>query len=133
MPNSRYVALCGGLLVFTGLLIAQRADRATITGLVTDPGGSSVPNAVVRIRNDNTGIETTLSANEAGLYTTPLLTLGVYTVTVEHAGFKTGVRSKIELLGGQNYRVDVRLEVGSVTERIEVSAAGELVNTEQPD
>lgn len=133
MPNSRYIALCGVLLVFAGVLLAQRADRATITGLVTDPAGSSVPNATVRVRGDNTGVETTLTSNEAGLYTTPLLTLGVYTVTVEHAGFKTGVRSKIELLGGQNYRVDMRLEVGAVTERIEVSAAGELVNTEQPD
>ena len=58
---------------------------------------------------------------------------GTYTVTVEHAGFKAAVRSRIELLGGQTYRVDARLEIGAVTEKVEVSAASEMVNTEQPD
>jgi len=133
MAQSRHVAFIGTLLMFAGLLFAQRADRATITGLVTDPGGSSVPNASVRVRNDNTGVETVLTTNDAGLYTTPLLTLGMYTVTFEHTGFKSTVRSQIELLGGQNYRVDARLELGSVTEKVEVTAAGELVSTEQPD
>src|SRR5690348_1870463 len=92
MPNSRFVGVLTCLLVCASWLYGQRADRATISGLVTDPGGSSVPNATVRIRNDNTGVETVLTANEAGLYTSPLLTLGMYTVSVEHAGFKLGVR-----------------------------------------
>src|SRR5690242_9725818 len=133
MPHSRYAALIGAMLIFAGLLLGQRADRATITGLVTDPGGSAVPNSTVRVRDDNTNVETTLTTNDAGLYTSPLLTLGTYTVTVEHAGFKSSVRSRIELLGGQTYRVDARLEIGAVTERVEVSAAAEMVNTEQPD
>src|SRR5215467_97987 len=133
MPNSRYILRIGILLCFAGLLFAQRADRATITGIVTDPTGNSIPNANVRIRNDNTGVETPLTTNEAGLYTSPLLTLGTYTVTVEHAGFKSSVRSRIELLGGHTYIVDARLEIGAVTEKVEVSAAGEMVNTEQPD
>src|SRR5215467_3445025 len=133
MPNSRYILRIGILLCFAGLLFAQRADRATITGIVSDPTGNSIPNATVRIRSDNTGVETPLTTNESGLYTSPLLTLGAYTVTVEHAGFKSMVRSKIEVLGGQTYRVDARLELGTVAERVEVSAAGELINTEQPD
>ena len=130
MPNSRYILRIGILLCFAGLLFAQRADRATITGIVTDPTGNSIPNANVRIRNDNTGVETPLTTNEAGLYTSPLLTLGTYTVTVEHAGFKSTVRSKIEVLGGQTYRIDLRLELGAVAERVEVSAAAEMVNTD---
>src|SRR6266536_5655874 len=133
MPNSRCFVFAGALLIFAGLLNAQRADRATITGIVTDPSGTSIPNAAVRIRNDNTGVETPLTTNDAGLYTSPLLTLGNNSVTVEHAGFKSVIRSKIEVVGGQTYRVDVRLELGAVTERVEVSAAAEVVNTEQPD
>jgi hypothetical protein len=104
-----------------------------MTGIVTDPTGNSVPNATVRIRNDDTGVETTLQTNVAGAYTSPLLVLGKYTVTVESAGFKSGVRSGIQLLGGQTYRVDMALELGTVSEKVEVSAATEMVNTEQPD
>jgi hypothetical protein len=115
------------------VLNAQRADRATISGIVADPSGNSIPGASVKIRNDDTGVETDLQTNEAGAYTSPLLVLGTYSVTVEHAGFKSGVRSGIQLLGGQNYRIDLRLELGTVTEKVEVSAAGELLNTEQPD
>ena len=134
VPRLR-IALCFfALFTLTGLLLqAQRADRATITGIVTDPSGQSIPAATVRIRNDETGVETTLTTNEAGAYTSPLLVLGSYTVSVEHAGFKSSVRSGIETLGGQTYRVDLRLELGTVTERVEVSAASEMVNTEQPD
>ena len=121
------------LLVLAELLLAQRADRATITGIVTDPTGNSVPNATIRIRSDDTGVETTLQTNVAGAYTSPLLVLGTYTVTVENPGFKSGVRSGIQLLGGQTYRVDMGLELGKVSEKVEVSAATEMVNTEQPD
>jgi hypothetical protein len=132
-PYSRSIIILSAVVVFSGLLVAQRADRATITGIVSDPSGTSIPNATVRIRNDETGVETTLRTNDAGLYTSPLLTLGMYSVTVEQSGFKSAVRSNIELLGGQTYRVDLRLELGAVSERVEVSAASEMVNTEQPD
>src|SRR6266481_5118728 len=133
MPGCRRLFRISALLFFAGLLLAQRADRATITGIVTDPSGNSIPNATVRIHNDGTGVDTPLTTNDSGLYVSPLLTLGTYSVTVEHAGFKSTVRSKIEVLGGQTYRVDARLELGAVTEKVEVSAASELVSTEDPD
>ena len=124
--------LCCALVVST-LVWAQRADRATITGLVADPTGSPVAGASVKVVDTNTGIETPLTTNDAGLYTSPLLVLGNYTVTVEHAGFKSGVQSNIQLAGGQTYRVDMTLQLGAVSERVEVSAEASMVNTEQPD
>src|SRR5262249_5512928 len=105
-PTCRRILGISALLVFAGSMLAQRADRATITGIVTDPSGVSIPNANVRIHNDDTGIDTPLTTNDSGLYVSPLLTLGTYSVTVEHAGFKSVIRSKIEVLGGQTYRVD---------------------------
>src|SRR5205085_6935815 len=84
-------------------------------------------------RNQNTGVETALITNESGTYSSPLLVLGPYSVTVEHQGFKSAVRSNLELVGGQTYRVDLRLELGTVSDRIEVSAAADMVNTDQPD
>jgi len=120
-------------LFVAGLLLAQRADRATISGIVTDPSGNNIPNANVKIRNENTGVETSLTTNDSGAYTSPLLVLGLYSVTIDHAGFKSSVRSNMEVLGGQSYRVDLRLELGTVAERVEVSATADMINTDQPD
>ncbi|MCW5981824.1 MAG: TonB-dependent receptor [Bryobacteraceae bacterium] len=120
-------------LAFGGILWAQRADRATITGVVMDPNGAYVAGASVRVRNEGTGVELDLRSNDAGAYSSPLLVLGVYSVTVEHPGFKSFVRSGIQLTGGSVYRQDAQLELGAVTETVEVSAAAELINTSQPE
>src|SRR5690242_21517862 len=103
--------------LFAGFLFAQRADRATITGIVSDPSGTVIAGATVRLHNDNTGIDTTLTTNDSGAYTSPLLVLGTYTVTVEHPGFKAAVRSSLTLVGGQEYRVDMKMELGTIRDR----------------
>ena len=70
------------LFALSATLLAQRADRAAITGVVSDPSGSNVPGATVRIRNDDTGVETALTTNTAGAYTSPSLVLeGPYRFT----------------------------------------------------
>jgi len=120
-------------MFFSGPLLGQRADRAAITGLVTDATGASVAGAVVKVTNEGTNVEDTLTTNEAGAYSTPLLILGTYTVAVEQQGFKTFVRPGIQLLGGAVVRMGASLEVGDVTERVEVVAAAEMINTSQPE
>ncbi len=107
-------------------LLAQRSDRGVITGIVTDPSGSSVAGAEVKVRNEETGVETALVSNGAGAYTTPPLVLGTYSVTVDHAGFKKAVRSGIQLQGAETIREDVTLALGAVTESVEVKAEAEL-------
>jgi hypothetical protein len=120
------------LLCFSSPLLAQRADRATISGVVTDNQGAAVPGATVTIKNEGTGVETVLTSNEAGLYTSPPLVLGSYSVTVDLAGFKKAVSSGILLQGGGAIRQDMALQVGDVTESIEVrSVAG--INETRPD
>src|SRR5215471_15981522 len=103
-------------------LVAQRADRGVISGLVTDQMGSRVPGATVTVRNETTGIVTSLVTNAGGAYATPPLVLGRYSVIVEHAGFKTAVTVGIMLQGAETIRKDVALEVGSVSESLEVKA-----------
>ena len=76
------VAICLSVGVSTPLL-AQRSDRATISGVVTDAQGAAVPGATVTVRNEDTGVETVLVTNAAGAYTTPPLVLGRYSVTVD--------------------------------------------------
>ncbi len=107
-------------------LLAQRADRGIITGIVTDPSGSSVAGAEVKVRNEETGVETALVSNGSGAYTTPPLVLGTYSVTVDHTGFKKAVKTGIELQGAGTIRQDVTLALGAVTESVEVKAEAEL-------
>src|SRR2546426_6795401 len=114
-------------------LVAQRADRGIITGVVTDPTGSSLGGATVKIRNEGTAVETVLTTNAAGAYSSPLLVLGSYSVTVDHSGFKSSVRSGILLQGAETIRQDITLAVGSVTESVEVKAEAETLNTTTPD
>jgi hypothetical protein len=135
MRLSRHAAiqLCLGGLFLSTLLFGQRADRAIITGVVTDPNGFHTPDAKVTIRNEGTAVQTQLVTNEAGAYTSPPLVLGTYTVTVEKEGFKTFVGSGILLQGGEVVRQDATLELGAVSEKIQVSAASEMINVSQPD
>lgn len=116
-------------LFLAGLLFGQRADRAVITGLVSDPVGAAVPQAKVTIRNDQTGVETVVMTNDAGNYTSPLLILGTYTVRVERDGFKAFSRSGIQLTPGAVFRQDATLELGAVIETVEVVAASEMIKT----
>lgn len=111
---------------------AQFADRAVITGIVTDTTGAAVPAAQVRIIDQSTGVATAVGTNDAGNYSTPPLQLGTYTVEVRKEGFKTYSRTGIALSGGQTYREDVKLEVGAVTESVEVQAVAGQINTENP-
>src|SRR5438552_2373821 len=93
------------LIVFAVLVCSLQAQefRATLTGRVTDPSGSSVPGAtVVATKSDtNSRVETVTSSE--GFYTIPLLPPGVYEVTAEATGFKKYVQSGITL--GTNQRV----------------------------
>ncbi len=112
-------------------LLAQRSDRAVIGGVVSDSQGSAIPSATVTVRNEATGVETNLVTNSAGAYTTAPLVLGTYTVSVNLTGFKKAVASGIVLGPGDVVRHDVTLQVGSLSESVEVS--GESTEVTKPD
>jgi hypothetical protein len=119
------------LAVSGGPLFAQRSDRAVVGGVVSDPQGSAIPGATVAVRNDATGVETTLTTNSAGAFTSGPLVLGTYTVSVSLSGFKKAVTTGIVLGPGDVIRHDVVLQVGNLAESVEVSA--ESVDVTKPD
>ena len=121
------------VLCLSGLLLAQRSDRGIIAGIVTDQTGSSVSGATVKVHNEDTGVDSVLITNDAGAYTTGPLVLGNYSVTVDHAGFKTSINSGILLQGAETIRKDVVLTVGSVSESVEVKAGAEQLEVTTPD
>lgn len=93
-------------LAAAGLLLAQRADRATLPGVVTDSTGRSIAGAVVKVHSDNTGVLTELTTNEAGAYSSPSLVLGAYTITVEQAGFKSAIHPGLRVVRAADFDND---------------------------
>src|SRR5437763_6448223 len=102
--------------------LAQFADRAIITGVVTDASGAAIPDARVTITDEQTGVKTIVGTNSAGNYSTPPLILGTYRVDIQKQGFKVFSRTGYSLTGGQTVRVDEALGVGSYTASVRVGA-----------
>jgi hypothetical protein len=100
----------------------------TITGEVKDQSGGAIPGATVTAQNTATNAVRTQQSNEAGVYTFPAMPPGTYQVKVELTGFKT-VQNAVELHVEETLRVDVALELGTLTETAEVSAAATLIAT----
>ena len=113
------VAVC--LTVLAATAFAQ-ADTAQISGFVKDPTGAVVPNANVSVRNEATSLERRATSNEAGYYVASGLPPGYYTVSVEATGFKKFVKTQNKLDPNINTTVDVALDVGQLTETVEVVA-----------
>ncbi len=98
-------------------------------GRVLDPQGSSIVRASVVVRNSDTGIKQTVSTNETGYYQANLLLPGSYVLEAESAGFKKLVRRGVTLPVSSRLEVDLKLEVGGVTETVSVTAEAPLLET----
>src|SRR5438105_5363073 len=120
----RFVALS----LLTG--IALFAQTASVTGRITDPTGAVVPQASISAEAAESGITTRTLSDEQGYYTFPSLRPGVYTLTVSKTGFKPFRQMQLELAVQQAARLDLLLEVGAVTETIDVNAHAVLLDSE---
>ncbi len=105
------------------------AQSARITGRVTDVTGAVVPGTLITVTSASTGAERKVTTNQEGYYTVPLLLPGEYRVSIDHPGFKPITRSGVILDVDQRAELDFTLQVGGVTERIEVQAAATQLNT----
>jgi len=101
-----------------------------IVGEVKDASGAVIPGANVTVTNTATNTSRSVVTNEAGLYAFPALVPGPYRLRVEASGFKTINRGDIELQVQQTARLDFTMEVGQVTETIEVAGSAQMMATE---
>jgi hypothetical protein len=116
------------VLFLTGLsLIGQ--TLGDVSGQVADPSGAGVPNSTVTLTNTATNAARTAETNEQGLYTFTSVPPGTYNLKVEHPGFKT-TTSNVEVQVQQSVRLDLTLQVGQVSESVEVSATAALLQAE---
>ena len=120
---------CGVVFVLRSQLTYAQGGKATINGAVTDPTGALVPEAKVTITDVTTGQPRDVVTAADGGFTAPFLPVGEYSITVSHPGFKSKTQTGITLTTDQIATVNIVLEVGEVTQRIEVSAAAEMINT----
>jgi len=102
----------------------------TITGSISDPSGSAITSARVTARNNATNVANTAEVNGSGVYNLLFLPVGEYSVTVEAQGFKKSVAGPIRLEVDQIARVDIQLQVGQLSESVEVSANAVILQTE---
>src|SRR5690349_2183250 len=116
-------------LLYAAGLYGQ-ADVATVTGVVTDSGQAVIPGVSVTVRNNDTNITHQIATNNEGYFTITQLPPGPYELTATRQGFSTYRATKIALESGQTLRHDIVLQLGSVSETINVQAEIAVLNTE---
>jgi hypothetical protein len=100
---------------------AQSETTGAVLGTVADPSGAAVVDASVLLRNTATNAQVTQTTNGAGQYTFVNVTPGVYEIAVKKTGFRGANVSAFTVEVAKSYTVDVKLEIGEVTESITVS------------
>jgi hypothetical protein len=124
------VLLLAVVCVASAVPMWAQKDAGTIVGTVKDQTGAIVTNAKVTVSDVERGIHLETTTNESGEYVAGPLRVGRYTVTVEHPGFKRSITPPVDLDVQQRIALDVELQVGQISESIEVTAATPLLETE---
>lgn len=117
------------VVLLSARLAMGQATTGTISGVVTDSTGGVLGNATVAIVNEETGITRSVQADSQGRYLAPLLSLGRYKVTISMEGFQTEIRSGIVLTVGREAVVNAALQVGAVSQTVEVTGEAPLVES----
>ncbi|HXJ37938.1 MAG TPA: carboxypeptidase-like regulatory domain-containing protein, partial [Bryobacteraceae bacterium] len=121
MPRSSFLRSFAALLLI-GTAAFGQSQNANLSGQVTDASGSFVPNATVTITGSDRQFTSTVKTDSDGRYAFPNMQPGNYDLSVEAAGFKTYVSTKIQLLATESRRLDPQLQVGDAATKIEVVA-----------
>src|SRR3989441_5917499 len=123
------VAVLALLFVLPAISADAQTVGASLQGVVTDATGAALANAEVVVISASTGGVWELKTDSSGRYRVPVLQPGEYEVHVTQTGFQPVARHGIQLAVGQNAVIDVKLEVGTISEEMTVSGAAAIVNT----
>ncbi|MCC6590701.1 MAG: TonB-dependent receptor [Bryobacterales bacterium] len=117
------------LCLVAGLSFSQTIT-SSVTGTVTDASGAAMPNVKVTATNVGTSVTFTAQTNDAGVYNLPFLPVGSYNIEAELQGFKKSVIGPIQLVVNQTARVDIKMELGEITQSVEITGAAPILQTE---
>ena len=118
------------LLILAGAVLYAQTITGTIVGTVSDPGGLAIAGADVTLAHPATGLERRVATGENGGFVFTSVGPGEYRLTVKREGFKTAERKNLNLTASETLAAgDIRLEVGSTSESVTVTAEGATVQT----
>jgi iron complex outermembrane recepter protein len=122
-----YAALIFGAVVLLcaaspATSIAQDSAGASITGTVTDRGGRAVQNAAIVVENESTKLVQRAVTDDQGHFSVSNLPAGSYDLSIQASGFATATQTSLQLSAGQSQNIPVQLQVGSLSQNVEVSA-----------
>lgn len=128
-PVSR---LMSALVLLTASLPVALAQTSTanLTGLISDPAGAAIPAARVRLENTATRETRETTSGNEGRFTFSQILPGTYSVQAEATGFKSFTQKNIILLSGQSGAVNIAMQIGELSQRVEVGAAGVQIDTQ---
>jgi hypothetical protein len=131
MKTNLLKQLCWLAVVFAMFVPMAQAQTTTgsITGTITDPGSAVVPDAQITAHNVDTGVDTPTVTNATGFYRIEFLPIGKYTVTVKAQGFDVATIPAFQLEVLQTATFNVKLQVGSSSTTVDVSAAAPILDT----
>lgn len=132
MTKKSFAAVLLSLLLFTSAAWSQ-AVYGTIVGTVIDSSGAAVVGAKVTITDIGRDVTQVTTTNDSGNYTQRFLIAGTYRVRVEAAGFKASVQENVSVSVDTEVRVPLRLELGDVSQTVEVTAMAGILKTERSD
>jgi hypothetical protein len=115
--------------IATAIVLAQ-SERGNITGLVTDPTDAALAAAVVVVVNRDTNATVKTTTTSAGEFNAPNLLPGVYRVEITAPGFKRSIHQNVIVAAASTVRLDSQLQLGQVTDQVEVSAMAVAVQTD---
>jgi len=118
-----------GALLFASCSFGLAQVSASINGRTIDASGASIPQTVVTVVSQETGVARTVTADDSGNYRILSLPVGRYQLKAEKPGFKTAVETGVNLTVGQEAELNLTLEVGELQQQVTVSAELPLVNT----
>src|ERR1700675_3931451 len=128
-----FVCLVLMLAVFVSLPVFAQVTGGTLSGTVSDPSGASIPGAQLTIKNPATGVERTVTTNHHCFFPPLNLLAGSYQVSISANDFDTEIKSGITMYVGGQQTFDVILHVGTVANRVEVSAEAPAVQLGSSD
>lgn len=107
--------------------LSAQTSKALISGIVSDSSGATIAKAKVTITDVQRNQDYLTETNDSGAYRVIELTPGIYRLTVEASGFRTYVLESLPLSTQQNATLNITMEIGAVTERVQVTATGPLL------
>lgn len=117
------------MLVFVGLVLAQ-TERGQISGLVSDATGAAIAGAQIVVTNKGTNTPLSITSGGSGDYTAPNLPPGQYRIEIVASGFKKFIQDNVTVNAAASIRIDAKLQLGQVSESIEVTTVAAQIQTE---